>query len=80
MTPAQMLQEIRQALGANPRLADLITQYGKAKADATLRETYTTLDPAILVHKTSYAKGIEVFTSEITSPHTPTRKPGRAPD
>lgn len=76
MTRDQMLSEIRQALGANPRLSELITSYAKARADEELRRTYNQTEEKGLVYLTSFAHGIEKFATEITTPHRTTQRPG----
>lgn len=76
MTQAQLLSEIRQALGANPRLAELITSYAKSRADEELRRTYNTTEEKGLVYLTSFAHGIEKFAHEITTPFRTTPRPG----
>lgn len=76
MTRDQLLTEIRQALGANPRLSEMITSYAKTRADEELRRTYNQTEEKGLVYLTSFAHGIEKFATEITTPFKTTQRPG----
>lgn len=66
MNRQQLQLEIRKELGMQDRLVALLRQYSKMTADAALRRSYQTNEPASLIRQSGYAEGIEDFIGDIT--------------
>lgn len=75
MNRQQLQQEIRKELGPQERLVSLLLQYSKMTADAALRRSYQTNEPASLIRQSGYAEGIEDFITDITQ--APAHEPAR---
>lgn len=58
--------EIRKALVADERLADMLKQVAKSMADKELRHLYTTNEAAAMIRGTGIAEGIEKLVTVIT--------------
>lgn len=67
MTPAQAVQQLRQELLVNERLATLLTYVAKTYADEKLRLTYTTTNHADLIRLTGVSAGVEDFVKMLTT-------------
>lgn len=66
MTKAQLLAEIHKELAVNSRLVHLLMEFGEHYANAALRKTYSTNEPALLIRQAGMAEGVERFISELT--------------
>lgn len=76
MTEAEMLNQLRQELGMNERVAKLLTAVAKVRADKTYRQTRTISDPATLYRTLGAASELEDFIKLITeSPKSLAAKP-----
>ena len=73
------LVAIRQALAVDERLVENIRHVAKAMADNELRESYKTLDAAILIRQAGIAEGIEKLARELTKAPSSAPKDRTAP-
>ena len=71
LTPDQTMQELQKALALDERLAELLKDAAKNYADTTLRQLYTTVEPALLIRQSGMAEGVEQFIKSITKPNKP---------
>lgn len=76
MTPDQTLQEIQKALVGDERLSGLLKDAAKNFADYTLRQSYSTVEPALLIRQSGMAEGVEQFIKTITK-HPTAAQPDR---
>lgn len=75
MTDNQALQQLRQDLALDERMANLLKQVGKAMAENELRAMYATNDAATLIRCVGLAQGMEKLVAEITkSPARPSTR------
>lgn len=74
MTPEQALNQLRQELAINERLAKLLTLVAKSYADKQLRDTYNIIDHASLLRLTGVSAGVESFIKLVTESPSGARK------
>lgn len=65
MNPDQIVQQLRQELLINERIADLLKAHARNYADSMYRRTVGTTDHADLVRITGVAAGVEDFVNSL---------------
>ena len=73
MSPDQTLSELQKALVGDERLVELLKDAAKNFADTTLRMSYSTVEPALLIRQSGMAEGVEQFIKLLTKINTPTK-------